>query len=644
VPPSRATWRSILSLALLISPLARAQGAERQPTPDTSGAGETIEVEGKRPQGSPRAPAAQTTVIEVGDYAGSVRSISELLESSPGVSVHALGGPGQTATLSLRGGTADQSIVLLDGIPLQGPGGGATDLATIPATLLERITVTRGVVGAQFGAGALGGVVELLPNAGRGSRGLRAQLSAGSFGTMQAAADGTFAAGDGSAVVAVQADRTAGGFEFVRQLTPEIPNAPYYGFRRENDDSRRLSALARVEHPVGPLEMDVLLQGSAGERGLPGPASATTSRSRELDAGGVAGVRLRGTGDTSAWSVRTWGRLDRVELRGVQTFGDCEDGTPGCPRLDQRSVAAAGEAGYGIAVGEAHWARASLQAREERAHGTDTGSHDRGVFSLALSDDIAAAAGFSLHPAVRIDRVGDDAGVSPALTASWTPSSTLELRAGSGLSFRAPTFTELYLQRNGVAANPDLRPERAWSVDTGATWRSGGVSLSLGLFWSAYRDLIAYEFYPPAKVKPFNVGLARIAGAELQASVLLPAGFRVDAAYSFLHTVNLREGAQEGHRLAYRPPHRVFVRGSRRGKRLEGYLEARFTSTMPRNQYDTAEEPAQLVFNAGVGARVAGPLWLDLEAKNLLNERTLEDVFQYPLPGFSFAVIARARL
>ena len=635
MPPSRTSCRRLLPFAVLLATVARAQ----EP-------GETIEVEGNRPEASPRAPAAQTTAIDVRQYAGAVRTVSELLEAAPGVTVHALGGPGQTATLSLRGGTADQSVVLLDGIPLQGPGGGAIDLATVPATLLERITVTRGVVGAQFGAGALGGVVELQPTVAHGNSSLGAQLSAGSFGTMQAAADGTAALNEGSAVVAVQADRTAGGFEFARQLTPEIPNAPYYGFTRHNDDSKRLSAMARVAQPLGAAEIDLLVQGSAGERGLPGPAAATTSRSRELDAGGLAGVRVRGTGDGSAWSVRTWGRLDRIELRGVQSFGDCDDGSPECPRLDQRSSSGAAEAEYGFLAARSHWLRASLQAREDRVHGGDTGSHDRVLLSAALTDDIASGGGFSFHPALRVERVGSKTGVSPAVTASWRPanSESLELRAGSGLSFRAPTFTELYLERNGVAANPGLRPERAWSIDAGGTWRNGGAAISAGVFWSAYRDLIVYEFYPPAKVKPFNVGGARIAGAELQGSVTLPAGFRIDAAYSFLHTVNLREGDQEGHSLSYRPPHRVFVRGARRGDRLEGYFEGRFTSAMPRNPYDTAAQAAQLVFNAGLGVRAAGPLWLDFEAKNLFDDRTLEDVFQYPLPGFSIAVIARARL
>ena len=65
---------------------------------------------------------------------------------------------------------------------------------------------------------------------------------------------------------------------------------------------------------------------------------------------------------------------------------------------------------------------------------------------------------------------------------------------------------------------------------------------------------------------------------------------------------------------------------------------------MPRDQYGSAFLPAQLVINTGAGARIAGSLWLDVEVKNLLADETLEDVFQYPLPGLSIAVIARARL
>jgi outer membrane cobalamin receptor len=104
VPPPRAHWRHIASLVLLAAKLVRAQ----EP-------GETIEVEGKRPEGSPRAPGVATTVIDAAQFGGEVRSVADMLLTAPGVSIHSLGGPGQAATLSLRGASADQSLVLLDG-------------------------------------------------------------------------------------------------------------------------------------------------------------------------------------------------------------------------------------------------------------------------------------------------------------------------------------------------------------------------------------------------------------------------------------------------------------------------------------------------------------------------------------------------
>src|SRR5205085_6461804 len=132
--------------------------------------------------GSVRAPASESTVVEAARFAGEVRSVAEMLQSAPGATVRAAGGPGQPTSLSLRGATADESLVLLDGIPLRGPGGGSVDLSTLPATLLDRLIVSRGVLGAQFGAGALGGVVEIVPRAPRGDGG-GGRIAVGSFGT-----------------------------------------------------------------------------------------------------------------------------------------------------------------------------------------------------------------------------------------------------------------------------------------------------------------------------------------------------------------------------------------------------------------------------------------------------------------------------
>src|SRR5437867_84373 len=119
-------------------------------------------------------------------------------------------------------------------------------LPALPATILDRMIVSRGVLGAQFGAGALGGVVELLPRAARGTWAGGAEASVGSFGTERLALDAAMPVGNGSALLAVQGDRTSGDFEYARQRTPEIPGSPYFGFTRENADATRGSGLLRI--------------------------------------------------------------------------------------------------------------------------------------------------------------------------------------------------------------------------------------------------------------------------------------------------------------------------------------------------------------------------------------------------------------
>jgi iron complex outermembrane receptor protein len=630
VPPSRAFGRFAVLLAVLASPLSRAQ--------EDGGVGETLEVSGERPVGSPQAPGTAGSTIEVARFSGEVRSAAELLAASPGATVHQSGAPGQSASLSLRGASAEESLVLMDGIPLQGPGGGSIDLSTLPAALLDRMIVSRGVLGAQLGAGALGGAVELVPRRATSRLSGGAQASMGSFGTAQLEGD---VAADG-ALFGIQLDRTSGNFDYAARVPPESPT--YYGFTRQNSDARRASGLFRLEEkPTANTELDLLLQATAGDRGLPGSATFSTSRSRALDQGGLAGARLHGSERSVAWAVRAWGRADRVELRGVQLTSDCADGAPDCPRSDERSSTARAEGELAAELGDRHWLRAVLSGGEEWIAGAPTGSHRRSLASLALSDDTRLPLAISLHPALRLDRVGGDTALSPGITATFRASGPLEFRAGWGLSFRPASFSELYLDQGGVTPNPTLAPERAWSADAGAAWRSPKLTVEANLFWSRYRELILYQLYAPFRIKPYNVGAARIAGLELQASLSLPHGFTAEAAYTFLDAVNQRSGL-EGHHLTYRPPHQLFGRLARRGDRLEGYAGLGFRSAMPRDQFDSAHVPAQLRIDAGAGVRAVGPLWIDFEAKNLLDDQTQQDLFQYPLPGLSFALIARARL
>ena len=592
--------------------------------------------------------------------------MAELLGTSPGVTLHATGGPGQASTLSLRGASADESLVLLDGIPLQGPGGGAIDLATLPASLLSTIVVSRGVLGAQLGAGALGGAVELfprVPKAGVDAEGSStagsAQLEAGSVGTAQLAADLDLRTpGSGVLTAAVQLDRTAGDFAYQRQLTPDLPGAPWYEDQRANADSKRAGLLLHwAGHASPSLEEDAIFQGSAGDRGLPGPVGNFTPSARQQDEDGLLGARVRGLAGAAVWSVRAWGRADRIALQGVGAgFSDC----PTCAGETSRFYSTRAEGEVGLPLGQGQWLSVSGSGGGEWIASDGTGRHRRGLASIAANDELRFFGGaVSLVPALRIDSVGDFLGWSPGLGATFQPwlslresrsalrriLSRLELRAGVGRSFRAASFSELYLDQGGLSPNPALQPERATSVDLGLHYRGESLTLGAGVFTSLYQNLIIYELYPPARAKPFNIGAARIAGVELEAVLQLPRGFTAEASYSYLDARNRRDSQTEGNQeLPYRPPHRLFLRGARHGDRLEGFAELAFTSSMPRNPFGTATLPSYASINAGAGVRLVGTFWLSLEVRNLLDDQRQQDLFQYPLPGLTAMAVVRARL
>jgi len=657
---SRAKSPASPSILLLVSALlswARSARAEQDGgAPDEPVAGPPIEVSYEATvRASRQSATAQTTVVDADRFAGEARTVAELIATSPGVSVQHSGGPGQSAFVSLRGASPDQSLVLLDGIPLQGPGGDAIDLSTLPSSFVSKVIVSRGVLGAQLGAGALGGAVELVPKrVGPSEPRFGVQLSAGSFGTVQLAADAAILAADAARwTVALQLDRTEGDFHYARQFTPEIPDAPYYAASRENADATRGSVLVRGEVPLREgLELDALFQGTAADRGLPGPVGMFTPRARESDEGGIFGARLRATLGETVISARAWGRASLVQLRALGLGFDCPQGgsSPACALQQSHTIGTRAEIEVAFPLSASHSLTTSLSAGGEWLAGSYAGIHRREIVSLAVSDDASLLQqALSVHPALRLDLVGGVAAVSPGLTATARPFSgsvleALELRAGVGASFRPPSFSELYLDTGPTQPNPDLRPERALSIDTGLRWKTPPLTASVGIFWSRYRDLILYELFPPARVKPYNIGAARISGAEVQLGVRLPFEVGLELAYSFVDAVNERPSAtQQGRKLSYRSPHRLFARLDRRSDRLEGFAEVELSSATPRNAYGTADLPTQVRVDAGAGLRVAGPLWVDVEVRNLLDDRTQQDLFLYPLPGASFQATARAR-
>ncbi|HNX65519.1 MAG TPA: TonB-dependent receptor [Bacteroidales bacterium] len=105
---------------------------------------------------------------------------SGVLELIPGVDIRQRGAPGQQADISIRGGTFDQTLILINGVNISDPQTGHHNM-DLPFDLdvVDRIELLRGPGARIFGPNAFNGVVNVIVKEPTGNR-IRASVTGGS--------------------------------------------------------------------------------------------------------------------------------------------------------------------------------------------------------------------------------------------------------------------------------------------------------------------------------------------------------------------------------------------------------------------------------------------------------------------------------
>lgn len=142
------------------------------------------------------------TVINKKDIlASGASSISDLLECVLNVDVRQRGLHGVQSDISIRGGSFDQIMVLMNGINISDPQTGHHNM-NIPLNLnaVERIEVLNGPGARHLGANAFSGAINIITNE-TAERQVSASLSAGSYGYLDGSINANFKLGGISSFV-----------------------------------------------------------------------------------------------------------------------------------------------------------------------------------------------------------------------------------------------------------------------------------------------------------------------------------------------------------------------------------------------------------------------------------------------------------
>jgi iron complex outermembrane receptor protein len=661
---------SVLGLALIASGVARAQGA---PTVDAPAAAEqapvVVDPEGDEPltvepeegatstpgvevmgppapeppdAASQRDPSGALTVIRTEDFGGAAKDAAEVLSTSAGVVVQDSGGYGQSKHLVVRGATPSGTLLLLDGIPLNGAGGIA-DLSRVPLALVERFEVLRGGAGARYGSGGLGGVVNVISRRPGAEARVAGEATYGSWGTTLGWLSATGAVAGVEALLLLHGGRSEGDFPFLFDESPAFPGDELVERRRANNDAGGAGALLRLRRATeGGLEVDLLGELSGDERGLAGTATNPIPDARQSTGRVATSLRLSGGLGGVRGSTRAWFRGDRL---GLTSGPQAEQGTQvqrtGGVELEARKL-----------LGGWHGVSARLAVSAEdvtSAKGATAMEDSRPGWwhaSAMVMDEVVLLGGRLLvAPSLRVDRSGPYTLFSPKVGATLALPVGLELRANAGQAHRAPSFLELYVRQGLLLPNPALRPERVLYADVALVHRTERSLASVGGFYSLYEDLIAYELYPPFAARPYNFAAASVAGLEAEGEWRPHPWVAGTLGYTLLVSRNLRDDPRYYRKeLPYRPRHKLSARVSGGPRWLTGRVELAAQSMQFTNRTEEAVLPGRTFIHAGVSSSFgrAPELTLSVELKNVFDAHA-EDLDGYPLPGRSaFVTLAAA--
>ncbi|WP_321888915.1 TonB-dependent receptor domain-containing protein [Paraburkholderia bannensis] len=435
-------------------------------------------------------------------------SITQALATLPGVTVSQSGGPGALATVSIRGSSASQVAVFIDGIRIGSATTGTAEWADLPTSAFDRVEVISGPAAASFGADAMGGVVQLftrhasnLPNQttvsfGGGSNKtfdtqLRTSGTLPSSGPLSVLGGITYALG-------VHDYNTAG-------IDATQPGA--YGHEDGRNPYHAQDVNARLGYAHGNWSISTFMLYHRSDLSYDNLGGADRQLDHQLTTGLAFHLDIT---PTTQFDQSVGYANDRQFLyaNDPAIATDEIDST----RLSTSTSITHQETGhvlFGLPLsGETKLAYDFTREQAYLPVDVPSGLPARNDSAFSLHQ-AATLGDVTLFLAGRHEIVQGQAVNTGNAALSWAITPVYTARVSYGNAFRLPTFNDLYYPGY---SNPDLLPERSDTVEAAIDANTSFGTFSAAIYDTRVHDLIAYD---SQTFLPVNVGRAHIQGVDL---------------------------------------------------------------------------------------------------------------------------------
>ena len=515
-----------------------------------------------------------------------VTSVDELLRTLPGVNINSRQGFGIQADVGVRGSTFSQVLFMLDNVPLNDPLTAHFN-TNIPVALSEigQIELIRGPASASYGADAVGGVIHIKTRSY-----LRRQISAGNDLQTNVYADlgggqHNLLKGDIGIDLNKNRWRFSTSIRHISSDGEELSNPVYESGSSEAETYSNYFELTNYTASLTYRLTDhltVYTRGGFDDRDFSARyfytrSAADKSEEQISSRWGLGAITFEKDKHRAEFNVS------------YRNVDDTFDFLPGVIPANEHTtdqlflnLSHQYEFSGESLSNRFNYIRVMVggQYLDKQIESTDRGNHQTDMGGIYTIGHFSWVSGLNVTASARLqfDSIAFTEFL-PQLSASYNIGE-VTFRGSAGRAIRVGDFTERYISsqipnlspgRN--IGNPDLQPERSWSVDAGFDWRPASrVKLSPTVFYRSSNNLIDYALTNSSDItnadnlRPdetyfyaMNIEQSSVAGVEFLSDVTHSLGnnrsLGVQSGYTYIYTTS--DGESPSKYIANHPEHQV---------------------------------------------------------------------------------------
>lgn len=396
-----------------------------------------------------------------------VSNVADALQQIAGIDIRRRGTNGTQADLYIRGGSFDQTLLLVDGIKVDdAQTGHHTMNLALPIEVIKRIEIIKGPAARIFGQNAFNGAINIitkdLPDTD-----VSLHVQGGSYNQINAAVTAGISL-DNSSHIIHYSKNTSEGYRY---------NTDY-----DNQNFVLKSTFNKKNLPIAMLIS--LSDRNFGANGFyASPAAINQYEETMASLVGFSTVIKKGN---FTWKPRVYWRRNEDEYIFIRNnpsiYRNLHISNKIAAELNGSYTSNIGVTGFGVETAKVYLSSNNL------------GDNNRFVSTLFLEHRLELFDNkLDITPGVAVTYFSDFKFFAfPGIDIGYQLLDNLRVYGNLGYTYRVPTFTDLNYKSPTTIGNPELEPEKAFSQEIGLKWNMAHFNAAIAVFNRDSNRLIDY--------------------------------------------------------------------------------------------------------------------------------------------------------